>query len=302
MRALGKRLSEKRDGAVDAGRPHRGVARLHRRPIWREAGFLAHLPAWTGTAGALAFLGLTGLYGMALGGHTEAAANALTAEAGFSIQAIQLSGQRETTEFEILEALEIPNGSSLLTFDAGAARERLARNPWVRNVSIQKFYPGTLEVKLSEREPFALWQRGNVVSIIDGDGNVITDEVKERYASLPLVVGHGAQKQAKAMLATLASVPKLRPRVRALVLIAERRWNLVLENDITVRLPEADVDAALAELVRLDEEDALLSKDITAVDLRLKDRIVVRLSKDAALNRHKDGNAGVSVSRKGADT
>lgn len=302
MRALGKRRNDKAGETKGAGdKPRRGVARLHRRPVWREAGFLAHLPPWAGTAGALGFLGASALYGMVLGGYTEAAANALTAEAGFSIQAIQLSGQRETTEFEILEELEIPNGSSLLMFDAAAARARLQRNPWVQDVSIQKFYPGTLKVSLSERDPYALWQRGKIVSIIDHDGNVITDEVKERYASLPLVVGHGAQKMAPGMLAELDQVPQLRSRVRALVLIAERRWNLVLENNITVRLPEEGVDQALTYLVRLDEQKGLLSRDITAIDLRLKDRIVVKLAKDAKLNRS-GVRPGLSVSRKGADT
>ena len=302
MRALIKRRNDKRGETAGIGdKPGRGVARLHRRPVWREAGFLAHLPPWVGTAGALGFLGATALYGMVLGGYTEAAANALTAEAGFSIQAIQLSGQRETTEFEILEELEIPNGSSLLTFDAAAARARLQRNPWVRDVSVQKFYPGTLKVSLQERVPYALWQRGKVVSIIDRDGTVISDEVKERYANLPLVVGHGAQKQAPQILAELDAVPELRSRVRALVLIAERRWNLVLENNITVRLPEEGAEDAMRYLVRLDQEKGLLSRDITAVDLRLKDRIVVKLAKDAKLNR--GGNRPeVSVSRKGADT
>ncbi|WP_321339210.1 cell division protein FtsQ/DivIB [Breoghania sp.] len=286
-------------GAGD--KPRRGVSRLRRRPVWREAGFLAHLPRWTGTVGALGFLGATGLYGMVLGGYTEAAADALTAEAGFSIKAIELSGQRETTEFEILEELEIPNGASLLLFDVAAARSRLQRNPWVEDVSIQKFYPGTLKVSLSEREPFALWQRGKIVSIIDHDGNVITDEVRERYAGLPLVVGHGAQKLAPEMLNTLDKQPDLRSRVRALVLIAERRWNLVLENQVTVRLPEEGVDEALAYLVRLDREKGLLSRAITAVDLRLKDRIVVKLDKGTELNRN-SGGAGVSITRKEADT
>ncbi|PTW58804.1 cell division protein FtsQ [Breoghania corrubedonensis] len=302
MLALGKRRNDKANETAGTGmKPGRGVARLNRRPVWREAGFLAHLPVWTGTAGALGFLGATVLYGMMLGGYTQAATDALTAEAGFSIKAIQLSGQRETTEFEILEELEIPNGSSLLTFDAAAARQRLQRNPWVRDVSVQKFYPGTLKVSLSERVPYALWQRGKIVSIIDRDGTVITDEVKERYANLPLVVGHGAQKEAPQILAELDGVPELRSRVRALVLIAERRWNLVLENNITVRLPEDGVDEALRYLVRLDQEKGLLSRDITAVDLRLKDRIVVRLAKDAKLNRGGD-QSGVAVSRKGADT
>jgi cell division protein FtsQ len=70
--------------------------------------------------------------------------------------------------------------------------------------------------------------------------------------------------------------------VRASVLVAERRWNLRLNNGIDVRLPEADVEQALDRLVALDRDKKLLSRDIVAVDLRLPDRVTVRLSDAAA--------------------
>ncbi|AXS42674.1 cell division protein FtsQ/DivIB [Breoghania sp. L-A4] len=260
------------------------------------------MPRWAGRAGAAGFLAATGLYGIVLGGHTLAVADTVTAAAGFSFEAIKLSGQRETDEFQILEALEIRDGSSLLLFDAQAARDRLARIAWVKNVSVQKFYPGTLQVTVEEREPFALWQRGQIISIIDADGRVITDDVDERYANLLLLVGHGAQERGKAMADMLDAMPSLRSRVRAAVLIADRRWNLVLENGITVRLPEEGVDAALSELVRLDDDSGLLSRDIVAVDLRLADRVVVRLTKDAALRRQTSGQPRHGADKNGKDT
>lgn len=260
------------------------------------------LPRWAGTAGAVGFLAATSLYGMVLGGHTMAVADTMTAAAGFSFEAIKLSGQRETDEFQILEALELRDGSSLLLFDAEAARERISGIPWVKTVSVQKFYPGTLQVKIEEREPFALWQRGQIVSIIDRDGRVITDDVDERYAGLLLLVGHGAQERGAHMSSMLDDVPALRSRVRAAVLIADRRWNLVLENGITVRLPEQGVPTALAALVKMDKDDGLLSRDIAAVDLRLPDRVVVRLSADAAVRRDTKGRGHSAPRHKGKDT
>jgi cell division protein FtsQ len=69
------------------------------------------------------------------------------------------------------------------------------------------------------------------------------------------------------------------------VLVAERRWNLRLKNGIDVRLPEHDVGAALARLVVLDRETKILSRDVTAIDLRVDGRVGVRLSEDAAKER-----------------
>lgn len=303
MRSVTKRQGDtEKAPAKKAASRRSGVARLHRRPVWRSAGFLAFLPRWAGSAGAVGFLGATALYGIVLGGHSLAVADTLTSAAGFSFEAIKLSGQRETDEFQILEALEIRDGSSLLLFDAEAARERLAEISWVKNVSVQKFYPGTLQVTVEEREPFALWQRGQIVSIIDHDGRVITDDVDERYANLLLLVGHGAQTRGQTLTTKLDAVPSLRSRVRAAVLIADRRWNLVLENGITVRLPEEGVSDALAELVRMDDDNGLLSRDIAAVDLRLSDRVVVRLSPDAAVRRRTNVRPHAAPLKRGKDT
>lgn len=304
MRTLKGKRSEDMVLPIDAALAPRGrgVPRLHRRPLWRSVGRLALLPQWIGTAGALGFLALTLGYGIVIGGYGRMVAESLTAAAGFEIEAVKLSGQRETTEFQILEALEIQAGSSLALFDADAARERLLANPWVRTASVMKLYPGTLQVDIEEREPFALWQRGDVVSIINAEGKIITDDVDGRYANLLLVVGHGAQYRAGEILRSLEAVPGLRSRVRAARLISERRWDLVLENGITVRLPERDVDHALNAVMQMDAESALLSRDIVAVDLRLPDRVVVRLTEEAAMRRKAAMKARPNGRRSGADT
>ncbi|KZM48519.1 cell division protein FtsQ [Labrenzia sp. OB1] len=263
----------------------RGVARLHRQPVWRAAGRLMELPQWAGSAAALGFLTLTISYGIVIGGHGRIVSDALLSAAGFGVEAVKLSGQREIDEFQILEALEIHDGTSLALFDAAGARERLNRMAWVKNASVMKLYPSTLQISIEERVPYALWQRGDLVSIINESGDVITDDVDGRYANLLLVVNHGAQRRAVEINSALSAVPELRPRVRAAFLVSDRRWDLQLENGISIRLPENNIHAALADLVKMDEESGLLSRDIMAIDLRLADRVTVRLSDEAAEQR-----------------
>src|SRR6266853_823728 len=108
-----------------------------------------------------------------------------------------------------------------------------------------------------------------------------------RYADLPLVVGIGAETRAREFLAMLDRRPELRANVRACVLVAERRWNLRLKNGVDVRLPEFDVEQALDQLAALERDTKLSNRDITAIDLRLADRITVRLS-DGALQAREE--------------
>ena len=121
--------------------------------------------------------------------------------------------------------------------------------------------------------------------MISEKGIVLQPYTPGPFRSLPLIVGKGAETHAKDFLDLLAQHPHIRSQVKAIVFVGERRWNLRLADGIDVRLPEQDVGGALAMLTKLDKDEKLFSRDITAVDLRLADRLTVRLSEDAAKAR-----------------
>ena len=123
------------------------------------------------------------------------------------------------------------------------------------------------------------------ISIIGNDGTVLEPYVAPGLIRLPLVVGAGAQIGAKEFLALLDRHPAIRDNVRASVLVSERRWNLRLKNGIEVRLPEAGVEDALDTLATLDRQKNLITRDVLIIDLRLSDRVSVRLSDAAAQAR-----------------
>lgn len=234
-----------------------------------------------GLYASLAFLGTVVVYGVVAGGHLNGLTDRMLIGAGLGVEDIDINGHAETSELAILERLEIDESKSLLSYDVSEARNRIVGLPWVAGASVRKLYPNQLLVRVVERAPFALWQRGNVIVLIDRTGTPIIEYSDSRFASLPLVVGYGAETHAEAFLDTLRGHPALSARTRASVFVAERRWNLVLHNGITIKLPEGDATAALATLAQIDREEGLLNRDITMVDLRLSDRMIVRLSDDA---------------------
>ncbi len=260
----------------------------------RGLGILRLPPPGLGIAGSILLLAVTLGYGAIAGGHVAAvvdwvkdardgAANAI----GFRIAAISLTGPKEVSREEILTTAGVTGRASLLFLDADAARMRLLANPWIADAAVLKLYPDRLQITITERQAFALWQMDGRVSVIASDGTVLEPFVEDRYVGLPLVVGRGAERQAKDFLAIVDCYPDIRSVLRASVLVAERRWNLRLDNGIDVRLPEGNVEQALERLVMLDREKKLLSRDIVAVDLRLPDRASVRLS-DAAAQARED--------------
>jgi cell division protein FtsQ len=205
--------------------------------------------------------------------------------AGFRIVSVALAGQHHVSREEVLAVAGVTGSTSLLFLDVEQTRERLKTNPWIADATVLKLYPGELQIGIKEREAFALWQKDGQVFVIADDGTVLEPYVSPRLIELPLVVGRGAETRAKEFLALLDRYPALRAFGRATVLVGERRWNLRLNNGIDVRLPETDIAPALERLVALDKEKNLITRDIVAIDLRLPDRVTVRLSEGAAQAR-----------------
>ncbi len=287
-------------GAVVLLRERLGLDRVRaRRPLEREenphrliALLERYLPHRVGVAATvLMLLGSAG-FGIVKGGHVEEltsalsdARNAIANSAGFRITAVAINGRKQLTQDEVLAIGGVNGRSSLLFLDAAVVRDKLKANPWIREATVLKLYPGQVQIDIVERSAFALWQQDGRLSVISDDGAVLEPYVSRRFLSLPLVVGKGAETRARDFLALLARYPQVRAATKAAVFVGERRWNLRLKDGLDIRLPENDVDNALAALSKLDREDRLFSRDIVAVDMRLPDRLTVQLSEDAAKAR-----------------
>ncbi len=280
------------------------------RPLRRAVRFLVSLgsgriniPAHTGTVSTLVLLAATGLYGMSVGGHTQAVAEATTSAAGFAIEDVKVSGNDETSEIEILQLLGLDGTTSLVALNADAARQKIANLPWVQDVEVRKVYPKAVEVKLKERKAYAIWQHGSELSLIEKDGSVIAPLRDNKFAKLPLFVGRDAETAAASIDDQFAKWPEIRGHVKAFVRVAGRRWDLYLDNGVIIKLPEDNIDDALARLTKLDKDQNLLQRDIAAVDLRIDDRTAIELTPDAAVRRQAAVDARSKALKKaGQDT
>jgi cell division protein FtsQ len=267
--------------ALDREPPNRLILTLER--------YLPHRAGVTLTV--LMLLGSAG-FGIVKGGHVDEliqalsdTRNALANSAGFRITTVAINGRKQLSQDEVLAVGGVNGRSSLLFLDATTVRDKLKANPWIADATILKLYPGRLQIDITERSAFALWQQDGRLSVIADDGAVLEPYVSRRFVTLPLVVGKGADTRAKDFLALLDRYPQVRAVTKAAIFVGERRWNLRLKDGLDVRLPENDVGNALAVLSKLDKEEKLFLRDIVAIDMRLPDRLTVQLSEDAAKAR-----------------
>lgn len=271
------------------------------RPVRRVVRFMSslaggrvHIPEHVGTVSAIAFLASVGIYGMVLGGHADAVAQATTTAAGFAIEDVKVSGNVQTSEIEILQVLGLDGATSLMALNAEAAKSNLEKLPWVEKAEVRKIYPKTVDVRLVERQAYAIWQHGSDLSLIEKSGSVIAPLKDGKFVNLPLLVGRDAEVAAREFDADFAAWPDVKARVRAYVRVGGRRWDLYLNNGVIVKLPQDGIDQALAELSDMERSQQLLEREIASVDFRLADRTTIELTPDAAKRR----DAAVAVRMK----
>ena len=251
--------------------------RLHRRMIYACVA-LSVLGA--ATAGAW-YLQRSGL-GAAAFAWAETALPRNSAELHLTVQSVEVEGRERAGRQAILDALAVRRGTPILNVNLEAARTRLEAIPWVRSAAVERLLPDTIYVRLVERQPIALWQHHGKFDLIDQDGTVISGARVEDFPALLQVVGDGAPEATADLLDMLSSEPALARHVSAAVRVGARRWNLALDNGVEVDLPENAAEAAWHRLAALDRADRLLERDIRAVDMRLPDRLVLRLSPENA--------------------
>ena len=210
---------------------------------------------------------------------------AWSGQTGLVVRKVVVEGRRWTPPEALRSQLDIRLGMPLLAVDTAAARDRLETLAWIERASVARLLPDAVQIRLLERQPLALWQRDGRFEVIDRAGAVIEgalDDHPEEYGHLRVLVGDGAPQEAASLFALLSTEPALSSRVLAATRVGERRWNVHLDHDIEIWLPEQDMLGAWRALADKARDEALLERAVTVIDLRfLPERLRLRLDRAA---------------------
>ncbi|MDG1282855.1 MAG: cell division protein FtsQ/DivIB [Pseudorhodobacter sp.] len=197
----------------------------------------------------------------------------------FLVTLLSVDGASPELAQVVRETLSLPLPQSSLDIDLEAARASLAALDPISDVQMRVQPVGILQVLVTEREPAIVWRMPQGVFLLDEEGTRVAQiESRLLREDLPLIAGEGAEKAVPEALAILASAGPILPRVRGLVRMGARRWDIVLDREQRILLPVDQPIRALERLLALDQAAELLERDVLAVDLRLQDRPTLRLA------------------------
>jgi cell division protein FtsQ len=210
----------------------------------------------------------------------QAVVAALSSRPEFAVREVRVQGASPALERAIAAVVALPPGASSLTLDVGAVQARIAALGPVRGTRVTLGSDGVLRIAVDERVAEALWRdEEGVLHLVDREGVAIGPAgPRAGHPGLPVVLGTGAPAAMAEALALFRAVPELRPRLRAFVRVGQRRWDVALDRDLTIKLPETGAEAALARVMALHYGEELLDRDLAVVDMRLGDRPTLRMT------------------------
>ncbi|QJU57835.1 FtsQ-type POTRA domain-containing protein [Sphingomonas sp. AP4-R1] len=245
-------------------------------------GFLKSLGNWTlslllvgGVGAGVVAMGVPGMVGLALS-HA-------IGRAGFVVHTIEVNGRAHVDRDAVYRVAMDSRGQDMPLVDLEGIRQSLMGLAWVEDARVSRRLPDTLIVDIVERKPAGVWQHDYKLSLIDGEGRVIAPvDPSSPMDQLPLVIGTDANLHAGEFAALIASQPVLKPLIEGATWIGGRRWDVRFQSGETLMLPEGDKAArdAFALFARKDSEARLLGQGIVRFDMRVPDRMVVRMSSE----------------------
>ncbi len=224
--------------------------------------------------------------------EAEDAVDRKVSDAGFSVKEVRITGQANTELKQVRAALALYDGQSMISLDLDKMLGRVEGLPWVKKATITRIMPDILDVKIMEYRAVAIWQKDDQLFLVNGSGEVITDQGLDIFHSLPHVVGVKANENITSLLTMKNTYPELFEQVKSSVWVGQRRWDLNLHNGIKVKLPEKGSELAWQQLNDYQNKQKLLNKDILVVDMRQHGKVILRLTEQEAKRRKSLINTG----------
>lgn len=208
--------------------------------------------------------------------------NAIETRPEFMVNLMAIDGATDAVAQDIRTILPLEFPVSSFDLDLAAMRDLVAQLEVIKDVSIRIRPGGVLQINVVERDPAVIWRTGDALVLLDATGVEIAEElIRSARPHLPLVAGMGADEAVPEALALFRAAGPLGPRLRGLVRMGERRWDVVLDRDQRIMLPADDPVQALERVIALSQAQDVLARDVALIDMRIASRPTLKMNPDA---------------------
>lgn len=234
-------------------------------------------------AGVICLVAISAIAGLSWKTNNSSWFMETSGDVGLVLTDLKITGMHRTAENDVQSVLDVDSGMPLLSINLSEIQGKVEALPWVQQAEIIRILPGGLSINITERVPYALAQHDGRVVLIDRGGYEITDRGLAAFSDLMLVVGDIVPKDLDLLERQKAKAEQLSTRIRSVVRVGNRRWDVIFDNGIRVKFPADQakpygLSEAWDKFIELERTQQLLARELSVIDLRLADKLIVRVT------------------------
>lgn len=197
----------------------------------------------------------------------------------FAIKSIKFSGMDTLSKDELLKISGLKIGNCIFDKDIDNIRESIENLSWVKSATVKRILPSNYEISIVERVPIAYWQNKDQLFLVDETGTVLPTTAVKSFPSLPISVGENAPSAIPGFLESLKTFPLISQQLVFCTYLGNRRWDIQISRGLLIKLPEMGLEDALKTLQRMGNKDGYFSDDVSVIDLRIQNRVIISKKK-----------------------
>jgi len=209
--------------------------------------------------------------------RSELVFNHFAVNAGMVLSEVWVTGKHNQNKNEIINAINLNIGDSILLIDLDLIRDKINQLPWVSNSSVYLQSQGILQIDVLEYIPVAVYELNNINYLIDINGNRIIQIPPDDYIDLIRVIGENALQNMDEIKLIVKKLKNYNLSLNKIERIGNRRWNIYFSEDFYVKLPSENPQSALLRLEKFLSTYDVKSEKLAFIDLRLLDTLTFKL-------------------------
>lgn len=197
----------------------------------------------------------------------------------FMVKLMAIEGASTEVSEDMREIMGLDFPISSFDLNLEEMRKRVMELDAVADARLQIRAGGILHFDVTQREPAVVWRQGDRVEVLDPFGKRVGPlESRSERPDLPLIAGTGADLATVEARRLFAVAGPVHDRIRGLVRVGERRWDIVLDGGQKIMLPPTGAVAALERVMARVQMQDLLDRDLQVIDMRNPDRPTIRMT------------------------
>ena len=186
------------------------------------------------------------------------------------IKSIKINGLSDHENLNLLNKIKNLNLENFFFLNRNEINRVVKDNTLVENFKIFKNYPSTLYIELEKTKFLAKIKKNGQIFIVGSNGKLINNNFSKK--DLPFIFGNPNIREFLEFKNIIDSSNILYDKIKKLYFFKSNRWDVELDNNTVIKLPEKNIKEALNQANKFLNNSLIKTKSI---DVRVKNQIII---------------------------